>query len=81
MKSLALNVWPGFGGQQPIINLSPNRLCLNLLFAALPQYAMRGNQLLLSILVGANMLHYYLDSIIWRTRSDKELAAALRLAG
>lgn len=54
---------------------------LNLLFAVLPQYAMKGNQLLLSILVGANMLHYYLDSIIWRTRSDKELAAALRLAG
>ena len=55
-------------------------IVLNLLFVALPQYAMEGNQLLLSILIGANMLHYYLDSIIWRTRSDKELAAALRLA-
>jgi hypothetical protein len=55
-------------------------IVLNLLFVALPQYAMKGNQLLLSILIGANMLHYYLDSIIWRTRSDKELAAALRLA-
>ena len=56
-------------------------IVLNLLFAALPQYAMSGNQLLLSILIGANLLHYYLDSIIWRTRSDKELAGALRLAG
>jgi hypothetical protein len=54
---------------------------LNLLFAAFPQHALKGNQLLLSILIGANLLHYYLDSIIWRTRSDKELAAALRLAG
>jgi hypothetical protein len=55
-------------------------IVLNLLFAALPQYAMKGNQILLSILVGANMVHYYLDSVIWRTRSDKELAAALRLS-
>jgi hypothetical protein len=54
-------------------------IVLNLLFAALPQYAMKGNHLLLSILIGANLLHYYLDSIIWRTRSDKELAIALRL--
>ena len=53
---------------------------LNLLFAVLPQHALVGNQLLVSILVGANMVHYYLDSIIWRTRSDKELATALRLA-
>jgi hypothetical protein len=55
-------------------------IVLNLLFAALPEYAMKGNQLLLSILIGANLVHYYLDSIIWRTRSDKELAVALRLA-
>ena len=56
-------------------------ISLNLLFAALPHYAMKGNQLLISILIGANLLHYYLDSIIWRTRSDKELATALRIAG
>lgn len=55
-------------------------ILLNLVFAALPHYALQGNQLLLSILVGANMVHYYLDSLIWRTRSDKELAVALRLA-
>lgn len=55
-------------------------IVLNLLFAALPKYAMKDYQVLLSILFGANMLHYYLDSIIWRTRSDKELAVALRLA-
>jgi hypothetical protein len=53
---------------------------LNLFFCAFPRYALKGNQLLLSVLIGANLLHYYLDSIIWRTRSDKELAAALRLA-
>ncbi|HUS11407.1 MAG TPA: hypothetical protein VMZ30_13150 [Pyrinomonadaceae bacterium] len=55
-------------------------IVLNLVFAALPQYAAKGNELLLSALIGANMLHYYLDSLIWRTRSDKELASALRLA-
>jgi hypothetical protein len=52
---------------------------LNLLFAALPRYAINGNQLLLSILIGANLVHYYLDSIIWRVRSDKQLVHALRL--
>jgi len=55
-------------------------IILNLIFAALPHYAANGNQLLLSALIGANMVHYYLDSLIWRTRSDKELANALRLA-
>jgi len=34
---------------------------------------------LISAFAGFNMAHYYLDSIIWRTRADPELARALRL--
>jgi hypothetical protein len=34
---------------------------------------------LISAFAGFNMAHYYLDSIIWRTRTDPELARALRL--
>ena len=34
---------------------------------------------LIAAFAGFNMAHYYLDSIIWRTRSDQELARALRL--
>lgn len=52
---------------------------LNLIFAVFPQYMLEGNLVLLAAVSGMNMAHYYIDSKIWRTRDDKELAAALRL--
>jgi hypothetical protein len=74
---------PGFGWAS-IINRRiayyvATILGLNLLLTALPQYAFHGNQTLLALFLGVNMAHYYLDSKIWRTRDDKDLAAALQL--
>jgi len=54
-------------------------LLLNVIFSAAPRAAFADNTMLLSSLGGMNMTHYYLDSLIWRTRSDKGLATALRL--
>jgi len=54
-------------------------LLLNLIFSAAPRVALADNAMLLSALVGMNMTHYYLDSLIWRTRGDKGLATALHL--
>jgi len=54
-------------------------IVLNLLLAAIPHAALAGNETWLAMLTGVNMAHYYLDSQIWRVRSDKELARALLL--
>ena len=54
-------------------------IVLNLLVAGLPHAALHGNETWLAMLTGVNMAHYYLDSQIWRVRSDNELARALRL--
>ena len=52
---------------------------LNLIFWAMPHYALSSNLMLLTLLAGMNMTHYYLDSQIWRVRSDRELSSALNL--
>jgi hypothetical protein len=54
-------------------------IVLNLLVAGLPHAALHDNGTWLAMLTGVNMAHYYLDSQIWRVRSDKELARALLL--
>ena len=52
---------------------------LNAIFWGIPHYTLSGNMMLLSAFSGLNMTHFYLDSKIWRTRNDPELAQALRL--
>lgn len=54
-------------------------IVLNLVFTYIPKFAPIGNQLLLASFLGINLTHYYVDSLIWRTRDDRELAAALHL--
>lgn len=52
---------------------------LNLVFVYIPKFAPIGNDILLAAFLGMNLCHYYVDSLIWRTRDDKELAHALNL--
>jgi len=52
---------------------------LYLLFFQIPTIMAGSNKVLLAMLGGINMTHFFLDSKIWRAREDKELAVALNL--
>lgn len=54
-------------------------IVLNLVLVAVPQVWAQGHTAIITAFLGFNMTHYYLDSLIWRVRGDKELALALRL--